>query len=160
MRIWVPRGGIALAVWAGVVAVMAAAGMDPRPVLLAVLTGVLVVVVSVVIDLGPEPAIADWPRSRIVLSPVIDDGRVRQLQRTIEAAGSADVRVATLRRLLAAITDERVRAHHGVDRDTDPEGYRRIVGADLVAWLDVPDGAKVRTSSRELGGILARIEAL
>jgi hypothetical protein len=154
------RGGIAVGGWAGLVAAMSAAGMDPRPVLLAALVGALVVVVSLVIDIGQEPARAGWPVVRVRRAPSTGDARVHQLHRAIDAATLADERVGPLRRLLATIVDERVQAHHGVDRGADPERFRSIVGADLVAWLDPPDGTQVRVTRRELAGVLRRIEAL
>ena len=160
MRTWARRVGVTGVIWGGLVAGMTAAEMDPRPLLLAAVAGALVLAVSLVYDVGWEPATpAAWPDVRVDRATSAGDARVHQLQGVIEAAISSNERVARLRDLLTSIADERVRAHHGVDRAAEPARYRTIVGDDVVTWLELGD-SPVRVTRQELDGILRRIEAL
>lgn len=88
----------------------------------------------------------------------IPDFRVTALRQAL-ANGSDDARLAErVRRQLIAIIDDELLAH-GVDRRTEPEVARAVLGADLDRF--VTDPASVHSMSlRRVDDIVTRIERI
>jgi hypothetical protein len=154
------RAGVTAVAYICVVAVQRASGMDPRPLPIAGLFAVGLLLYSLVIDARPATPDVAWPIPRSALPHVSDDPRIGNLQRRITLAADADAPTSGLRELLVAVVDDRVRIAHGVDRDVDPERFADIVGSDLLAWLEAPDDTAGRVTRRHLATLLTRIEAL
>jgi hypothetical protein len=153
------RAGATAVAYAFLVVVLRASGMDPRPLPIAGLFAVGLLLYSLVVDARPATPDVAWPIPRRALPYVGDDVRIGNIQRRITVAAEADARPGGLRALLTAIVVDRVRTAHGVDRDVDPQRFVDVVGPSLVAWLDA-DGDETPVNTRQLAAVLTRIEAL
>jgi hypothetical protein len=154
------RAGVTAVAYVCLVAVQHASGMDPRPLPIAGLFAVGLLLYSLVVDARPPTPDVAWPIPRSALPHVSDDPRIGNLQRRISLAADADAPTSGLRVVLVAVVTDRVRVAHGVDRDVDPQRFADIVGRDLLAWLDAPAEQTGAVSERHLAALLARIEAL
>src|SRR5262245_31911703 len=134
--------------------------MDPRPLPIAGLFAVGLLLYSLVVDARPATPDVAWPIPRKALPHVSDDPRIGNLQRRITVAAEADAPNSGLRDVLVAIVADRVRIAHGVDRDVDPQRFADVVGPDLVAWLEDVDDSAGRVTPRQLAALLNRIESL
>ena len=151
--------GVALVVATDVVA--AWWGMDPQPVLLAALAVAVMAVVWGVRALGRSVAPAvSWPQAHPAEPALRIDWQVAAL-RTRVAFGTTDHDSSDrLREVLVALLDDRLTAQHGVDRRTDPQAARAILGEDLSRFVDDDSAGGSHWRRRDLDRIVAGIEEL
>jgi hypothetical protein len=154
------RAGVTTVAYVCVLAVQRASGMDPRPLPIAGLFAVGLLLYSLFVDARPATPDVAWPVPRRALPHVSDDPRIGVIQRRITVAAGPDARPGGLRALLMAIVVDRVRTAHGVDRDVDPERFVAVVGPELLAWLDATGDETGPVTARHLTALLTRIEAL
>lgn len=136
-------------------------GMDPQPVLLAA----LVVAVGAAgwalsrLHHSAAPAIS-WPQSQPAAEAHRMDWQVAALRTRVAFDGTERDSSHRLRAALEALVDDRLMAAHGVDRHTDPQAARAILGDDLSRFIGDGGGDRSRWRRRDLERIIASIEAL
>ncbi len=158
MRVSARRLAVPVIVLAVALAFGIAGGMEPNPLLLAVAIGALTVLCWFVNDVGQVAGPANWrvdaPGSTLSHG---EDSRVGILQRQLDGLfrHSSDA----VSPVLVGVIDERVRSRHGIDRQTDRDAFRRVVGDELDAFVAATDAGSP-VAARSLFGIIARIEQL
>jgi len=158
-RLSARRLALAIAVWVVALGSMILAGMGPNPILLAVTVAAVACGSWVVADIGSSVERANWyvldASSTLTRG---EDGRVGLLHRHLDSLASHSVdRVSPL---LVGVIEDRVRNRYAVERDGDPEGFRRIVGPELAAFIQSTEADNRAIPPRSLPGIITRIEAL
>ena len=151
------RLAIALAVW--LAAVLALWASDSRPAV-AVIGGIVVAGAAAcfaALDLGRGLVQAEWhaevPHRP---APAADDPRVDVLRHRVQAAwftGSTQVSDT-----LVDLVDDRLRAHHHIDREADPRAADELLSPTLRRLLAGP--RRQTATPGELQRILTDIEAL
>ncbi|HEY6533645.1 MAG TPA: hypothetical protein VIY72_15155 [Acidimicrobiales bacterium] len=135
-------------------------GMDPQPLLLAALT---VAVVAAAVGLralrrSAAPAVV-WPQAQPVEEEHRIDWQVAALRTRVAFATTDQDSGDRLREALVALVDDRLTGVYGVDRRTDPQAARAILGDELSRFVD--DGpSRSRWRRRDLERIVAGIEGL
>lgn len=158
MRVSVHRLAVPVAILAVALTLGIFAGMEPNPFLLALAIGALALLCWFVNDFGQVAGAADW-RIETVGSTLThgEDSRVGMLQRQLD--GLFRHSTNSLSPTLVAIIDERVRSRYGIDRQTEGDAFRRVVGPELASFVDAADAGS-RVVARSLPDILTRIERL
>lgn len=121
---------------AGLVAVTALVGLEPRPAAVVLLVALAVVGLGLVADRLEDPAVTWFP---VPISPPLAHGRdpaTMAYARRIENHLSVETPGADLRDRLAVLADEVLRDRHGVVL-ASPEGAR-LLGPDVTALLTGP----------------------
>lgn len=165
-------GRVAAIAGTGVVVgvVMLLLDMEPR----LVLVGLVVIVVGtsgfLLLDLGDETAVVDWHAHDLEeTSAVVVDLRVQHLRGSLHRSTSRRRSAAALLgdgevtdqivRALTEIVDDTLRADHGIDRSSDPDGAAEVLGPELARF--VTDADELRgLSRRRLTTIVTLIEQL
>jgi hypothetical protein len=158
---WIKRIGGAVALWATICGAGVFAGMGPRPLLLAGVTGALSVVSWLTTDSIGHAEPADWKIAQELLRRSRGgDARVVTLEHVItDSRTSAESRLR-LHHLLSDLADERLLSLHGVDRESDPAGARAALGPALDDFItDVDPGGTALSTSR-MSSLLHGIESL
>jgi hypothetical protein len=157
---WALRLGYGVAIWLAFWGLLAAAGSDVNALLLglAILTATVLVCVST--DLAPTATAADWQATYIAPARVAtNDPRFSRLSRMLTEASNRITVADEVQRSLIAIVDYRLRHDHAVDRATQPDEARALLGPDLFNYLSRP--ARQRgADAKHLARLLTRIEAL
>ena len=150
---------LAIAVLADVL--LAAAGMGPR--LLLVGAGVLVAAAIVVLtlDLGDISTAMDWPSTpQFERRREGTDWRVGTLRMLLINERRTDGANNRLCEALVGLIDDRLLAHHFVDRALDPDAARDVLGEELTAFV-APSGPIRRLDQpREVARIVTLIERI
>ncbi len=150
---------VVLVVWLGCVAVMAGLEMRPAVVALGAIVAAVVAVVAVMFDLGELPVPVDWTAVRDSGSSARGaDPRVRSLRRQLTDERRIDL--GRLHGTLVGLIDDRLAAHHHIDRALDPAAAAAVltpVLRDLVATA--PDDRSLADPAR-LRRVLTDLEAL
>jgi hypothetical protein len=153
-----------LVAWAGVVAVPLLGGRLIHVALAALVAAVFSVVWWWLADVGSMAEEADWSTvSGYSLRGRGADPRASRLQRMTRDVLTGNNAVGSdvvLAHALVDIIDERVLAHHGIDRVADPERYAVVVGSDLAAFVEAVAGDRATVRSHQLPALISRIEHL
>lgn len=136
-------------------------GMGPDVLALAalcLLTGTMVWFVT-------DSLVAAPPGHGVVLTPLADprartDRRVMSLRNGIAYGRASDVALEQLHETLVDLIDDQLRALHDVDRASDPVIAAAILGSELTAFVDDPDGARTLATPWRLERIITQIERL
>ena len=132
---------------------------DSRPAAFAIggIVAALATIIYVAFDVVAEPVRVDWGgNDRPPPPPPSADPRVVDLRRQVQAAWRTDsTRVADT---LVALLDDRLAAHHGIDRAANPNAAAQLLSPAL-RHLIAPTRRPTITT-RELQRILTDIEAL
>jgi len=158
---WIKRIGGAVTLWASVCGVGVLAGMSPRPLLLAGLTGALSVAYWLAADSLSLAEPTDWQiTEELINRPRGGDARVVTLEHMItDNLTSAEPRLR-LHHLLSDLADERLLSLRGVDRRSDPAGARAALGPELDDFITGPDPGRTKLSAPRMSLLLNRIESL
>ena len=157
---WLERG-----VWVTVTALGAwgfatFVGLRPRPLLLAGVVLGSFAVAWVLSDVGQRVGRVDWdpPRRRVTARLGLDP---RFLRMSALMRNESDRRLVSFRvhRDLVRVIDDRLNAHHGVDRTAQPDAARHILGPMLSQYVEAEPHAR-QLHTRYLQDLLTRIEAL
>jgi hypothetical protein len=107
-----------------------------------------------------EPAYwASTPRQESV-PPTAMDYRLVRLRRDLRDALDRDDRPDLVYPVLRELTQERLRAHHDLDLDTQPEQARAVLDPQLVRYLSTPPTDTRRRSKALLHSAIEGIEKL
>jgi hypothetical protein len=150
---------LGLVVWVGVVAVMA--GLEMRPAVIALGAVVFAVgsVVAVMFDLGDLPRPVDWSAVRDSGSSTRGaDARVRSLRRQLVDERRLDL--GQLHRTLSELVDDRLLAHHRIDRAADPAAAAAVLAPSLRDLLAMAPDDRSIGDPRRLQRVLTDLEAL
>ena len=113
------RAVIVLGVWLVTVGLMAALEMRPAVLAMGAIVAAVAAVAGVLFDLGELPVPVDWTAVRDSgTSGRGADPRVRSLRRKLLDERRLDV--THLRATLVELVDDRLVAHHRIDRSADP----------------------------------------
>ncbi len=153
------RVRVVLVVGAWALLVLALWVSDARPAVL-VLGGMVAAgatAIFVMLDLTDAIVEVEWTRRSRRQSDVRPtDPRVSQLRRKAQGAwwsGSTEIGDT-----LVELVDDRLLAHHHIDRATDPDAANAVLGPTLRTLVG---GPRLKSASpRELNTILSEIEAL
>lgn len=86
------------------------------------------------------------------------DRRLVQLSWQVRALDGGDTWPRALQPHLAALVDERLARHHGIDRRTEPDRARELLGPEL--WRLVDDPHHVPRNLKALAADIERIHSL
>jgi hypothetical protein len=144
------------AVWA----LTAWIGLRPRPLLVVLTVVAAFACWSLVADVaGARHALnVDAPRRRLVPRWGLD-ARFSRLAATLRPPHDPHLVASQVHATLVGIVDERLLAHHGVDRAADPDAARAVMGDVLADYIERPP-ATPRNLMSYLSGMVARIEAI
>lgn len=155
---WRRRIGIAVAAWLGAVLVLAVTSMRPAVVGLAAVTAAGAAVLWLVLDLSDVSAPVDWrAHSDASAATRGADARVRVLRRQITDGRMLDGPSA-LHRSLVEIVDDALRAHHRIDRSSDPSRAADVLGRPLYEFVVSASPGPELADPRRLAGWLDQIE--
>jgi hypothetical protein len=154
-RLTLALGG-AGAVWA----LTAWIGLRPRPVLVVLTSLAAFVCLWLAEDLAAHryDLDLDTPRRRLIPRWGLD-ARFSRLSAALRPPYDAHLVASQVHATLVAIADERLLAHHGIDRATDPEGARAVMDPNLASYLERPSEPR-RNLIAYLSDMVTRIEAL
>lgn len=158
---WIKRIGGAVALWASVCGVGLLAGMSPRPLLLAGMTGALAVAFWLASDSINLSEPTNWQvTGELINRPRGGDARVVTLEHVIADSRTSEESRLRLHQLLCALADERLLSLHGIDRQSDPAGARSALGPDLEDFITSPDPGRRALPEARMSLLLNRIESL
>lgn len=158
-RSWRNRIALAAFLWLVACAGAWAWGLAPRPGLLALVIAAAGGVLWLYLDISGETEPVTWVR--IADDPIRvpgEDPRLSLLMRVISGHLDAKDVGDQLHRHLAAVTDERLLARHGITRSARPDRAATVLGPDLYGFLDGPRTR--RLSPAQIDHLLKRIETL
>ena len=157
---WRRRAGAVVGVWLVVYSISAAAGTGPQPLLLAALLFAVASVLWLANDLSEHVAPARWNTSSGTTTRQRGaDVRVGVLQRALEDVAKRQD-VAHLHPLLVDLVDDRLLAHHGVDRGRDPRSARAVLGDELADFVETPPSPVQLSNRQYLSRVLTLVEHL
>ncbi|MCP3936444.1 MAG: hypothetical protein GY708_13840 [Actinomycetia bacterium] len=147
----------AVVAWLVLSASLLASGAEPAVMVLGGITAVFVATAAVAMRLFGACGRSVWARSTAPRSaPPRTDPRTVTLRNDARSTASSDS--DRLHAVLLALLDDRLLAHHQVDRARSPETARQLLGPSLTRLVDGPN-PKTATP-RELKRTLSEIEAL
>ncbi len=140
---------------------MVTTGMGPNVGLVAALCALVGVGLWSVVDLAKVAVGSGGVAASLPVEPAVRrDRRVTRLRSGL-AYGRADgASLERLRASLVDLVDDQLRSVHRIDRRVDPEAARVVLGDELDAFVNDPDGAAVLLKPRSLDRILTLIERL
>ncbi len=156
---WTSRIAAAFGLWLVVCVVAQLLGNQPRPGLIALVIGAAATTAWLYLDTSAQSEPARWQLvSDEPIRPPGSDPRLSLFERVI--AQHLDSRDATdqLHRYVSETTERRLVTKHGINRATDPERARAVLGPELAGFLDNPRSRRLSLS--EIDSMLTRIEAL
>jgi hypothetical protein len=157
---WWRRAGAVVAVWLVVYVISEAGGTGPRPLLIGVFLCATASVLWLAVDLAEHVTPAQWDTGgRSTAHRRGADVRVGVLQRALDDVVKRQD-VAHLHPLLVDLVDDRLLAHHGVDRERDPRSARAVLGDELADFVTTPPSPVQLSNHRDLARILTLVEAL
>jgi hypothetical protein len=153
---------LALSLGAAVIAAVVAEwiGLRPRPVLLVLTVVAGLVWVWLVEDLAADryDLNLDAPRGRLLPRWGLD-ARFSRLSSSLRPPYDPGLVAGQVHPTLVAIVDDRLLANHGVDRATEPDRARAVMGPKLAAYVEGPPSPR-RNLIAHLSEMVTRIEAL
>ena len=157
---WRRRAITLLVIWAVVYAISAAADTDPQPVVLAAAIALLAGVLWSAADLVDHVVPARWETWTVSLrSRRGADVRVSAIQRALtDVATRQDVE--RMHPTLVALVDDRLAAHHGIDREAEPQRAGEVLGPELADFVRRAPPPVRFGDHAYLSALLTRIEQL
>ncbi len=151
------RVGSSVAVWVVLSASLWASGSNPAVLVLGGIVLVGSALIFVGLDLARSVSRVRWPQRITVDRPVQwRDDRVAKLVRDAKAEASS--KSTHLHSILVELLDDRLAAHHNIDRVSDPELAASMLTPTLRRFVSGPHPRVARR--RELQQVLSDIEAL
>lgn len=148
---------VVLASWLVLVVVLAISDARPSVWVLGGLVAAIAAAVYVLVDLADTVEGVEWTRRGRRQTPVrTTDSRINAVRSKALGswwAGAADIGVT-----LVDLVDDRLRAHHRVDREADPAAAAALLTPALRELVAAPRRSSF--SPRELQDLLTDIEAL
>ena len=146
-----------IAVWFALSVLLTIAGARPAVVVIAGVVAAVATLTFVTVDLSHAVTSIDWGRRHrgLRFEPGNDQWglKVRQQLQRAERSGSTDLSDALVR-----LVDDRLVAHHGIDRASDEAAAHRILSPALRRLVRHPPPRIAGV--RDLDRIVAEIEAL
>jgi hypothetical protein len=135
-------------------------GLRPRPLLVVLTVLAAFVCVWVLEDLAADrhDLDLDTPRRRLIPRWGLD-ARFSRLSASLRPPYDAQIVASQVHATLVAIVDERLLAHHGIDRAADPERARAVMDPSLAAYVERQAEPR-RNLIAYLSDMVTRIEAL
>lgn len=153
------RAVIVLGVWLVTVGLMAALEMRPAVLAMGAIVAAVAAVAGVLFDLGELPVPVDWTAVRDSgTSGRGADPRVRSLRRQLLDERRLDV--THLHATLVELVDDRLVAHHRIDRSADPVAAGAVLAPSLRDLVAGTPGDGSVADPRRLQLILDDLEAL
>lgn len=153
------RAAAVLVIWIATVAALAGLEMRPAVLVLGAITAAVVGVIAVVFDLAELPAPVDWSAVRDSgTSNRGADPRVRTLRRQLLDERRLDL--GHLHLTMVELIDDRLLAHHHVDRAADPAAASAVLAPSLREVLASSPDDRLLGDPRRLQRILTDLEAL
>ena len=150
---------LAIAVLADVL--LSAAGMGPRLVLVGAGVLVAAAILVLTLDLGDISTAMDWPTT-----PQFErrrdgtDWRVGTLRMLLINERRTDGANTRLYEALVGLIDDRLLAHHFVDRTLDSGAAREILGEELTVFVALSGPIRRLDQPREVAHIVTLIEQI
>jgi len=133
-------------------------GLRPQPLLVILATVTCVTFGALVTHVHAGVETISWSAPRRSARPRYGlDPRFSRLSQDLSENRDPQVLAAQLHTTLVRVIDDRLSAHHGIDRTAHPEQAHAVLGTVLAAYAATP---AARTSRRQLSDLLTRIEAL
>lgn len=141
---------------------MAVSGMGPNVLLLTVLGVLIGVAVWTVAELADTtPATAPIDANVRAAPPPRSERRVTRLRTGLAYAGPNGLVFEQLHGSLVDVIDDQLRVAYQIDRVSDPDAARAVIGDDLQAFIDERAAATAALARpRRLDHILTLIEQL
>jgi hypothetical protein len=153
-----------LFIWVAVVLIPLVGGRLVHLALAALAAAVFTIVWWWLGEVGALTEPADWnTESRASSRGRGADPRASRLHRYLRDVMEGNTRAGSdvvVAETLVQIIDDRVLAHHGIDRATDPERYAAVVGADVDAFVVAVAAGRTTVRARQLPGLISRNERL
>jgi hypothetical protein len=134
-------------------------GLRPRPLLVVAVTVGVFALAWLMADVSSRLGAVEWsvPRRRVIPRNGLDArfSRLARILRDRDPSVAAQQVHATLVR----VVDDRLAAHHGIDRRLQPTQARSVMGEPLTAYIDEPPMVR-RDQTAYLADVITRIEAL
>ncbi len=141
---------------------MIALGMGPNLLVTSALFGLIGVAVWTLAEVADvTPATAPIDATTRPAPVARSERRVTRLRTGLASGGPDGPVFEQLRETLVEVIDDQLRAAHQLDRSTDPEGARAVLGPELQTFID--DGASAASDlarPRHLDRVLTLIERL
>lgn len=159
-RIWRVRVIAVGMLWVATVATLALLDMRPSVVALAAIAGAVAAVLFLMLDLADVAAPVDWRAvSDGGATARGSDTRVRVLRRQISDGRALEGGTA-LHRTLVELIDDALVAHHRIDRWSEPDRARAVLGDELSRVVGSSAAAALVADPARLAAVLDRIERL
>jgi hypothetical protein len=141
---------------------MVVSGMGPNVLLLTVLGGLVGVMIWTLTELADTtPAAAPISANVRSAPPPRSERRVTRLRTGLAYAGPNGLVFEQLHGSLVDVIDDQLRVAHQIDRASDPDAARAVIGDELQAFIDDRDTATTALARpRRLDHILTLIEQL
>lgn len=160
LKRWRNRSLYAVLTWLVGWALIAWLGASAQPLLLALATVAAFTVAGVVVDAQASVDEADWlPPHRAQAHRRGLDLRFSRLAHSFHDGTDPQLVAERVHESLSKAVDGLLASRHAVDRQLDPEAAHRILGDDVVAYLDSQPRYR-RGYFEQLPGLLTRIESL
>jgi hypothetical protein len=144
----------------GVWALTAWVGLRPRPVLVILTVLAALACVWLIEDVAGDRHALDLNPPRRRLTPRWGlDPRFSRLAASLRPPHDLDLVASQVHATLVGIVDERLGAHHGIDRAADPLAARAVMGPELSSYVEQPPAAR-RNLMAHLSDMVTRIEAI
>ncbi|MEP6665170.1 MAG: hypothetical protein ABJA81_01865 [Nocardioidaceae bacterium] len=159
-RLWLRRVGTACAWGLTVWGFTAWVGLRPEPALVIGLTLVLFVAGWLVAGIAAETAPVEWkPLHRSSGSTFGLDQRFSRLSQSFSDGTDPQYVADQVHHILVRVIDDRLAARHGIDRQTDPQAARVVLGERLTSYVEQPPRPR-RGNVSYLSDLVTRIESL
>jgi hypothetical protein len=156
----VRRLPLALVGAGGAWALTAWIGMRPRPLLLVLTVLAAFACAWLLEDVATDRYELDLDAPRRRMTPRWGlDPRFSRLAASLRPPHDAHLVASQVHATLVPIVDERLLAHHGIDRAVEPERAREVMDPKLAAYIERPPEAR-KNLMAFLSDIVARIEEL
>lgn len=132
-----------------------------QPGLLAAAVAGVAVIIWAATWLASAATPIDWAPAYVSdLRRTPHDPRFSRLSRLLSEASDRIAVGDEVRRTLTSLADERLRRLHGVDRGSDPERARALLGDELYRYVTEPSRRTRGNEAASLSRFLTRIEDL
>ena len=144
-----------------VVVAMVVSAMDPNVALVVALAALIGVGAWMLTGLAEAtPAATPVEAGARSTPPVRSERRVTRLRTGLAHAGPDGLVFEQLHESLVTVIDDQLRVAHQIDRSTDPDAARAVIGDELQAFVDDPADAATLARPRSLDRVLTLIEQL
>lgn len=160
-QLWRVRLVVTITVWVSLDVLMVIAGMGPRHLVLGLTVAALATVCWVAYDLAADVRAPNW-RTMLARPTIITgyDSRVSRIKLHLYDESGSGRASGRLHDTLVELADDRVQSRHGIDRRTQPEAARAVMGETLYRFVTSPPRHRDLADRRGLDRILTCIEAI